>query len=94
MNEHDPSRDVIEHANGFTMVNTRNIELGSQHYVLPSQCEQVFYLEVLGRGGWSYAARYDPRGRSVKYNVVEEDDIEEEYDVEDKLVHVLDEDTE
>jgi len=25
---------------------------------------------------------------------VEEDDIEEEYDVEDKLVHVLDEDTE
>jgi len=29
MNEHDPSRDVIEHANGFTMVNTRNIELGS-----------------------------------------------------------------
>ena len=27
---------VIEHANGFTMINTGLFELGIQHYVLPS----------------------------------------------------------
>ena len=27
--------------------------------------------------------RYDPRGQSIKYNVVEEDDIEEEDNVEE-----------
>ena len=31
---------------------------------------------------WSFVVRYDPRGRSVKNNVDEEDDIEEEYDIE------------
>ena len=41
-------------------------------YVLPSQCEQVFYSEVLGKPSWSYIVRYDPRGRSVKYSPVEE----------------------
>ena len=39
MNEHDPERTVIEHANGFTMVNTRALELGIEPYVLPVQCE-------------------------------------------------------
>ena len=39
MNERDPKRTIIEHANGFTMVNTRDIELGTEPYVLPSQCE-------------------------------------------------------
>jgi hypothetical protein len=92
MNEHDPDRTVNQHANGFTMVNTRNVEPGSEPYVLPSQCEHVFYSEVPGRGGWSYVVRYDPRGRLVKYNVVKEDDIEEEDDVEEQLVHVSDED--
>ena len=29
MNEHDPNRIVIEHANGFTMVNTRTFEQGT-----------------------------------------------------------------
>jgi hypothetical protein len=29
MNEHDPDRTVIEHANGFTMVNTRTFEPGT-----------------------------------------------------------------
>jgi hypothetical protein len=90
MNEHDPDRTVNQHANGFTMVNTRNVEPISEPYVLPSQCEHVFYSEVLGRGGWSYVVRYDPRGRPVKYNVEEEDDIEEEDDVEEQLVHVSD----
>jgi hypothetical protein len=29
MNEHDPERTIIEHANGFTMVNTRTFEPGT-----------------------------------------------------------------
>jgi hypothetical protein len=70
MHEHDPERIVIEHDNGFTMVNTREFELGTKPYVLPSQCEQVFYSEVPGKAGWSYFVRYDPRGRPVKYNHV------------------------
>jgi hypothetical protein len=40
MNEHDPKRTVIEHANGFTMVNTRTFEPGTKTYVLPRKCEQ------------------------------------------------------
>ena len=51
-----------------------------------------FYSEVPVWGGWSYVVRYDPRGRLIKCNVAEEDDIEEEYDVEEQLVHVSDED--
>jgi hypothetical protein len=43
MHEHDPERTVIEHDNGFTIVNTRAFEQGIEPYVLPSQCEQVFY---------------------------------------------------
>ena len=39
MNKHDLERTLIEHANGFTMVNTREIEPGIEPYVLPSQCE-------------------------------------------------------
>ena len=42
MNECDPERTVIEHANRFTMVNTRALEPKTEPYVLPSQCEQVF----------------------------------------------------
>ena len=39
--------------------------------------------------------RYDPRGRPVKHNVAEDDEIEEEDDVEEQGVHaVLDEDVE
>jgi hypothetical protein len=90
MNECDPDRAINQHANKFTMVNTRNVDPGSKPYVLPSQCEHVFYLEVPGRGGWSYVIIYDPRGSPIKYNVVEEDDIEEEDDVEEQLVHVSD----
>ena len=65
MHERDPERTVIEHTNGFTMVNTRAFEPGTKPYVLPSQCEQVFYSEVPSKGGWSYVVRYDPRGRPV-----------------------------
>ena len=82
MNERDPERTVIEHANGFTMVNTRELEPSTEPYVLPSQCEQVFYLEIPGKGGWSYIVRYNPRGRSVKCNALEEEyNVEEEGDV-------------
>ena len=78
MNERDPERTIIEHANGFTMVNTRELEPGTEPYVLPSQCEQVFYSEVPGKEGWSYIVRYEPRGISVKYNPVEEEHNVEE----------------
>ena len=69
LNQRDPDKTIIEHDNGFTMVNTRLFEPGTKPYVLPSQCEQVFYYEVPGRGGWSFSMRHDPRGRLVKYNV-------------------------
>ena len=39
INECDPERTVIQHDNGFTMVNTRTFEPGLEIYVLPSQCE-------------------------------------------------------
>ena len=94
MTKHDLDRTDIKHANKFTMVNTRNFEPGSQPYVLPRQCDQVFYSEVPGRVGWSYVVIYDPRGRPIKYNLLEQEHIEEEYDVEEQLVHALDEDVE
>ena len=68
------------------MVNTRLFELGMKPYVLPSQCEQVFYSEVLGKAGWSFVVRHDPRGRPIKYNLDdgnEEGSLEEEYDDEE-----------
>lgn len=93
MNGCDPERTAIEHDNRFTMVNTRALKLGTNSYVLPSQCEKVFYLEVPRKAGWSYIVRYDQRGRLVKYNVDEEDNVEEEDNVDrDKVaVDVLDE---
>ena len=53
------------------MVNTMLFELGTEPYVLPSQCEQVFYSEVLGRAGWSFVVTHGPRERPIKYNVEE-----------------------
>ena len=73
MHERDPARIVIENSNGITMVNTREFESGTDPYVLPSQCEKVFYSEVPGKEGWSYIVRYDPRGRPMKYSIVEEE---------------------
>ncbi|GLJ50136.1 hypothetical protein SUGI_1066800 [Cryptomeria japonica] len=65
------------------MVNTRSFEpVGDEPYVLPSQCEQVFYSEVPHKPGWSFVVRHDPRGRPIKYNVMEEEDTEE---VEDEV---------
>ena len=62
LNQQHPNRTIIEHDNGFTMVNKRLFELGTEPYVLPSQCEQVFYLEVPGKVGWSFVVRNYPRG--------------------------------
>ena len=69
MNEHDPDRIVIQLANEFTMFNTQNVEKGSNPYVLPNQCEHVFYSVVSGRAGCSYVVRWYPRGREIKYIV-------------------------
>ena len=70
------------------MVNTRLFEPGTEPYVLPSQCEQVFYLEVPGKASWSFVVRHNPRGRTVKYNLdegneestLEEEDGDDEHD--------------
>ena len=95
MHECDHERNVIDHASGFTMVNARTFELGTEPYVLPSQHEKVFYSEVLGKTSWSYIVRYDSRGRPVKYNNVakDEDNNEEEdhdYEYQEKVAHVVD----
>ena len=71
MNQHDPNITIIEHDNGFTMVNTRLFEPGTDPYVLPSQREQVFYSKVLGKAGWSFVEGHNPRARLVKYNLEE-----------------------
>ena len=76
------------------MVNAMNHELGTNTYVLPSQCKQVFYSEVPRKSGWSYVFIYDPTGRRVKYNVEEEDNIEEQDDVEEQVAYVSDQEHE
>ena len=52
MNECGLERTIFQHANVFTMVNTKELEPSIETYVLPSQCEQVFYSEVPGKAGW------------------------------------------
>ena len=93
MNQRDLDRNIIEHDNGFIGANRRLFELGTKPYVLPSQCEQVFYSKALGKAGWSFVVRHDPRGRLVKYNLdegneegtLEEEDDDEEHDQHDEL---------
>ena len=63
LNQNDPNRTIIEHASGFTMIKTRSFEpVRDKPYVLPSQCEQVFYFGVPHKLGWSFVVRHDPRG--------------------------------
>ena len=70
------------------MVNKRLFEPGMEPYVLRSQCEQVFYSDVLDKAGWSFVVRHNPRGRPVKYNLeegneqgtLEEEDNNEQHD--------------
>ena len=60
------------------MINIRSFELVRyEPYVFPSQYEQVFYFGFPYKLGWSFVVRHDARGRPVKYNVIEEEDIEE-----------------
>jgi hypothetical protein len=66
MNEPGPNRTVSQHANRFTMVNTRSFEPRIDRHVLPRQCEHVFYSKVLGKGGWLFVVRYEPRRRPLK----------------------------
>ena len=80
LNQRDLNRTIIEHDNGFTMVNTRLFEPRMDPYVLPIQCEQVFYSEVPGKAGWSFVLRHDLRGRPVQYNL---DDGNEEGSLEE-----------
>ena len=85
--------DLLLHDNGFTMVNTRLFEPRTEPYVLPSQCEQVFYSEVPGKAGWSFVVRHDPRERPVKYNLEEgsgECTLEEEDDDQEHAQNELD----
>ena len=91
MNHCDPYRTTIERDNGFTMVNTRLFELGTEPYVIPSQLEHVFYSEVPGKVGWSFVVWHDPRGILLKYNLEEgnEEGLEEEYDNDDHDQHDL-----
>ena len=50
LNQRDPNKTIIEDDNGFTMVNTRLFELGTEPYVLPSQCEHAFILSFQVEG--------------------------------------------
>ena len=40
----------------------------------------MFYFSVPHKLGWSFVVRHNPRGRPVKYNEIEEEDIEEAQD--------------
>ena len=52
LNQNDLDRTVIQHDNGFTMINTRLFEpVGDEPYILPSQCEEFFYLYI----DWYYS---------------------------------------
>ena len=59
-------------------------ERGHDHYVFPSQCEQVFYSNVPGERDWSFFVRYDPRGRPIKYTHLQEEDDSTEYQTKPK----------
>ena len=73
MSQNDSDRTIIEHDNRFIIINTRSFEpFGDKPNVLPSECEQVFYFGVLHKLGWLFVVRHDPRGRLIKYHVMEE----------------------
>ena len=72
MHEHDEEITIIQHANKFLMIKTTVFEKENDHYVFPSQCEQVFYSKVPGKKDCSFVFRYDPRGMPVKHIVYEE----------------------
>lgn len=86
LNQNNPDRAFIKHDNGFPIINTRLFEpVGEEPCVLPIQYEKVFYLKVPHKPSWSFVVRHDPRGRPIKYNAIEEEDIKEEEKVEDDV---------
>jgi hypothetical protein len=81
MHERAEERTVIQHANRFPMIKTTVFKRGHDHYVFPSQYDQVFYSNVPCERDWSFVVRYDPRGRPIKHtHLQEEDDIEDKED--------------
>ena len=68
----DDEMIVIDHDNGLAMINTHRCETNTYYYILPNQCEHVFFLEVPGREGWSFVVSFNLRGRPVKYIFLEE----------------------
>ena len=95
LNQRDLDITIVENDNHFTMVNTMLFEPETDLYVIPSQCEHVFYSEIPVKAGWSFVVRHNPRGRPVKYNLDEgneEGTLEEEDDDEYHDQHVLDDD--
>jgi hypothetical protein len=51
-----------------------------------------FYFGIPNKLGWSFVIRHDPRGKMIKYNVIEEEEDTEE--VEEKLDDIDGEDEE
>jgi hypothetical protein len=52
MHEHDEERTIIKHSNGFPMIKTTFFEKTNDHYVFPTQSEQVFYSKVPVKRDW------------------------------------------
>ena len=95
MNERDLDRTFIDHGNGFTMINIRLLQLGTNPYDLPSQCEQDFYSQAPSKEGWSYVIKCDTPRRHVNYIVLEEDSIEEDQQEDaEEQVDLLDQEVE
>ena len=69
MHEDDDEITIIQHADHFLMIKRTIFWKTNDHYVFPSQCEQVFYSKVPGKRDWSFVVIYDPRGRPVKYTI-------------------------
>ena len=55
LNKNDSNTTIIDHENGFSIINTRLFEpVGDKPYVLPIQSEKVFYIEVSHKLTWSF----------------------------------------
>jgi hypothetical protein len=76
MHEHDEEITVIQHTNGFPMIKTTIFEKKMTSMFFQVNVNKSFTKRFQVRGIWSFVARYDPRGRQVKYIVYEEYDIE------------------
>ena len=78
MNEQDHNITIIEHINGFAMINTWLLELGIDAFVLSNQCEKSFYSKVPSKASWSHVIGYHQRGIPIKYTLSKKDEIKED----------------